>query len=78
MTVIVAVKTDNRIVFAHDSLATAGDRIINDNNMTLSKLWQQNNLTVAHSGQCVFDTLMRFSLKLMFRKALVKMEWLSF
>lgn len=63
MTVIVAVKTDDRIIFAHDSLATSGDRIINDNNMTLSKLWQQNNLTVAHSGQCVFDTVMRIFAK---------------
>jgi ATP-dependent protease HslVU (ClpYQ) peptidase subunit len=63
MTVIAAIKTDNKIVFARDSLMTADNTIITDNNTLVSKLWQQNDLTVGHSGQCLFNTLMRIFAK---------------
>lgn len=59
MTVIVAVKTDDRIVFASDSLMAVGSTIVTDSQAKTSKLWQQNNLTVGHSGNCQFDTLMK-------------------
>lgn len=63
MTVITAIKTSDKIVFAYDSLMTDGDRIITGNNTKISKLWQQDDLTVGHSGNCVFNTLMRICAK---------------
>lgn len=69
MTVIAAIKTEDKIVFAHDSIMLSGDSVITNNNTVSSKLWQQNGLTVGHSGQCLFNTLMRIFAKTHIPKA---------